>query len=76
VLEAKPQPGEVLAGLFAGLGDTEQKVLLETLERSGAALYRRFADAEPDPAAREELLRGAAREEENAATLRRLLGKG
>ena len=75
VLEAKPQPLEILAGLFAGKTDAEGKALLETLERSGAALYRRWADAEQDPAAREELLRGAEREDQNAETLRKLLGR-
>ena len=75
VLEAKPEPFEVLAGLFAGKTDAEGKALLETLERSGAALYRRWAEAETDPAARAELLRGAEREDENAETLRKLLGR-
>jgi 1,4-dihydroxy-2-naphthoyl-CoA hydrolase len=75
VLEAKPQPFEILAGLFAGKSDADQKTLLETLERSGAALYRRWAEAEPDPAARAELLRGAEREDQNAETLRKLLGR-
>ena len=75
VLEAKPQALELLATLFAGKTDAEGKALLETLERSGAALYRRWADSETDPAAREELLRGAEREDQNAETLRRLLGR-
>ena len=75
VLEAKPQALEVLAGLFAGKTDAEGKALLETLERSGAALYRRWAESEADPAAREELLRGAEREDQNAETLRKLLGR-
>jgi 1,4-dihydroxy-2-naphthoyl-CoA hydrolase len=76
VLEARQEPAEMLAALFAGKSDVEQKTLLETLERSGAALYRRFAEAERDPAARAELLRGAEREDQNAETLRKLLGKG
>jgi uncharacterized protein (TIGR00369 family) len=75
VLEAKPQAMELLASLFAGRTDAEGKALLETLERSGAALYRRWADSETDPAAREELLRGAEREDQNAETLRKLLGR-
>ena len=75
VLEAKPDAMETLGALFAGRSDAEQKALLETLERSGAAIYRRFAETETDASRREELLRAAEREEENAAALRRLLGR-
>ena len=69
VLEAAKTPGETLTALFAGKALDEQKALLAQLERSGAALYRVFAEAEADPAAKAELLAAARREEENAETL-------
>jgi uncharacterized protein (TIGR00369 family) len=58
-----------LAGLFEGKTLDEQKTLLAQLERSGAALYRGFAAAEHDAAAKEALLAAALREEENAEVL-------
>ncbi len=64
------QPPEmVIAALFEGKSGDEQKALLATLERSGAALYRLLAANETDAASREALLQAAEREEENARTL-------
>jgi uncharacterized protein (TIGR00369 family) len=73
VLEATQSPAEMLGALFAGKPIAEQQQLLETLERAGAGLYRRMAEAERDPAVRRELLESAEREEQNAAALTRLL---
>ena len=64
------QPPEmVMAALFEGKSSDDQKALLATLERSGAALYRNLAANETDAAAKEALLQAADREEENARTL-------
>jgi len=71
-LSRAESPEEKLVGLFAGKSVAEQQALLADLERSGAGLYRRFAEAEPDAARKRELLEGAAREDENAAVLDRL----
>jgi uncharacterized protein (TIGR00369 family) len=62
-------PQDKLAGLFAGKSIAEQQALLAGLERSGAALYRAFADAEPNAARRAELIAAAEREIANAETL-------
>ena len=62
-------PETVIAALFEGKSSDEQKALLSTLERSGAALYRLLAANETDAANREALLQAAEREEENARTL-------
>ena len=67
--ESERAPPELLAALFEGKTVEEQKALLATLERGGAALYRAFAADESDPAAREALLAAAIREEENAEVL-------
>jgi 1,4-dihydroxy-2-naphthoyl-CoA hydrolase len=69
VLEPRLSPQETMAKLFEGKSLTEQKTLLATLERSGAALYHAFASNEADPHAREALLAAAAWEEENARLL-------
>jgi uncharacterized protein (TIGR00369 family) len=69
VLEGKQSEQEILAGLFAGKSLAEQKALLATLERAGAATYRAMAEQEPDAANREALLAAAIKEEENAETL-------
>lgn len=69
VLEARQSPQDVLASLFAGKTPSEQKALLATLERGGAAVYRALAEQETDPQAKQALLDAARREEENAATL-------
>jgi len=60
---------EQLTALFAGRPIEEQQALLARLERSGAALYRAWAERETDETRREALLRAAAREIENALTL-------
>jgi len=62
-------PEMVMAALFEGKSIDQQKTLLATLERSGAALYRVLAANETDAASREALLQAAEREEENARTL-------
>lgn len=69
VLEARPSPQETLASLFAGKSIADQKTLLATLERGGAALYRAWAADEADARMTEALLQAAAREEENARLL-------
>jgi uncharacterized protein (TIGR00369 family) len=69
VLEAPKSPEQAAAELFAGKSPAEQKAILARLEHAGAGLYRAFAAAEPDGARRQELLRAAEREEENARTL-------
>jgi uncharacterized protein (TIGR00369 family) len=76
VLERQKEPLEILAGLFAGKSQRDQEVLLAALERSGAAIYRRFLDSEQDPAARAELTQSAEREEANAVVLEKRAGKG
>lgn len=69
VLAAAATDEDVLTGLFRGKSLPEQKALLARLERAGAALYRSFAQQEPDGERRAELLRAAEKEEENARTL-------
>ncbi len=69
VLAPAQTPQQALAGLFESKPVDEQKALLASLERAGAALYRGFAAGEPDAVAREALLKAAAREEENARVL-------
>jgi len=69
VLEGTPSEQQVLAGLFAGKPLNEQKALLASLERAGAAMYRAMAEHEADPARKAALLAAALKEEENASTL-------
>lgn len=69
VLEAAPDPGQQLAMLFTGKSTDEQKALLASLERSGAAVYRALAERETEAAAKAALLAAAEREEENAGVL-------
>jgi len=71
VLERRPEPLEVMAGLFEGKSPDAQRTLLATLERGGAAVYRTLADAELDPSRRNVLLAAATREETNADSLER-----
>lgn len=72
VLEPPAEPAAAMVGLFRGKAPEAQKALLAILERAGASLYRSLADGERDAAAREELLRAAAREEANADALERM----
>jgi uncharacterized protein (TIGR00369 family) len=69
VLEAAPGPAQQMAALFAGKSTDEQKALLASLERSGAAVYRALAERETDIAAKAALLAAADREEQNAGVL-------
>jgi uncharacterized protein (TIGR00369 family) len=69
VLEAKQSEQELLTSLFAGKSLAEQKALLATLERGGAAMYRAMAEQEPDASKKAALLAAAVKEEENAETL-------
>jgi len=73
VLPAERSPTEQLAALFATGETADHQALLATLERSGGALYRAWAQAETDPKAREALLEAADREDQNAETLEKLL---
>ena len=75
VLERARAPAEQMAALFAGKSEREQEALLATLERAGGALYRNLAAATSDAKTRDELLAAAEREDANAATLEKLLGK-
>lgn len=69
VLAPRQSDQDRLTALFAGKTLPEQKALLATLERAGAAVYRGFAQQEPDAVVRDALLAAAAREEENAEVL-------
>jgi 1,4-dihydroxy-2-naphthoyl-CoA hydrolase len=69
VLEPTAEPTEAIGRLFEGKSPEEQRALLATLERGGAALYRSWAAAETDPGRRKKLLAAADREVENAALL-------
>ncbi|MFI5315881.1 MAG: PaaI family thioesterase [Myxococcota bacterium] len=75
VLERTREPAEVMSALFAGKSALEQQQLLCTLEHAGGALYRSLAQAATDAKTRDELIRAAEREDENAAALERLLRK-
>jgi hypothetical protein len=75
VLEPRLSPQETMVKLFTGKSLAEQKALMATLERAGAALYQAFARQEGDPQVREALLAGAAREEVNAQLLTNSVGK-
>ena len=75
VVERARPPAEIMAGLFAGKSAREQQALLASLERAGGALYRNLAAATSDAKTRDELLAAAEREDANAVTLERLLGK-
>jgi uncharacterized protein (TIGR00369 family) len=69
VLSGPPSNQDLLTGLFQGKTLAEQKALLAQLERAGAGLYRTFAAQEPNEERKQELLRAADKEEENARTL-------
>jgi 1,4-dihydroxy-2-naphthoyl-CoA hydrolase len=69
VLAGPPPPQEAIASFFQGKSLADQKALLAELEHGGAAVYRMIAAQEPDAERKQELLRAADREEENARTL-------
>lgn len=71
-LTREPTPAEAMGKVFAGKSVTEQAAILAELERTGAALYRAFAEQTNDDTARRQLEESAIREEENAATLDQL----
>ena len=64
---------EVMAALFAGLKRHEQMALMARLEDTGALLYRRWAETEPNLQLREQLLASAERESANARLLRQII---
>jgi len=74
VLPARTEPREQLRSMFEGLSAEQQKTMLATLERDGAAMYRALAQAEPDETTRASLLEAAEREEANALVLEKLTG--
>ena len=69
VLEPKLDAQQTLVSMFQEKSIDEQKALLAQLERSGAAVYRTFAQSEENAEARAELLAAAEREEQNARVL-------
>lgn len=69
VLEAKQSDQELMGALFVGKSPAEQKALLATLERGGAAVYRALAAQETDAAARAVLEAAAVKEIENAEAM-------
>ena len=69
VLEPKADAQQALVSLFQGKSIEEQKAILAQLERSGAAVYRTFAQSEENEEGRAELLAAAEREEQNARVL-------
>jgi uncharacterized protein (TIGR00369 family) len=75
VLPAEKSPQEQLAGLFAAGETLDHQGLLATLERSGGALYRAWAEKETDARAREALLAAAEREDQNAEVLEALVAQ-
>jgi len=75
VLPREVAPIEQLGALFASGETLDHQRLLATLERSGGALYRGWAESESDPAERAALLAAAEREDENARVLEELVAK-
>lgn len=69
VLEPRLSPQETMGKLFEGKSLAEQKALMAMLERSGAFLYRSWAEQETQKGTQEALLTAAVREEENASLL-------
>jgi acyl-coenzyme A thioesterase PaaI-like protein len=69
VLPRTKSPAEELAGFFVGRETDGQMELLAILERSGAGLYRAWAESETEPERAAALGRAADREDENALLL-------
>ena len=69
VLEAKQSDQELMGALFVGKSPAEQKALLATLERGGAAVYRALAAQETDASVRAALEAAAVKEIENAEAM-------
>lgn len=68
-LTKKESPAEVMAGLFAGKDASEQRALLATLERGGAAIYDALAADAKNDEERTALEEAASRERANAELL-------
>ena len=62
-------PEQIIGALLEGKPRSEMMAVLARLENGGASIYRSFAKSERNAKAREALLAGAAREEENAKLL-------
>ena len=75
VLPAELSPAEQMASLFATGETLDHQGLLASLERSGGALYRAWAEQETDAQAKEALLAAAEREDLNAAVLEEIVQK-
>ena len=75
VLPRRLAPEEQLGALFAEGETRDHQSLLATLERSGGALYRSWAEEETDAEARAALLAAAEREDQNAEVLEALAGR-
>ncbi len=75
VLPRVPDAQEQLGALFASGETLDHQTLLASLERSGGALYRRWAEDESDSEARAALLAAAQREDENAGVLEDLVAR-
>lgn len=73
VLPRQLSPQEQLASLFADGEVHAHQALLATLERSGGALYRNWAENERDAEIRAGLLEAAEREDRNAELLESLV---
>jgi hypothetical protein len=71
-----PELDEVNRTLFAGRPLTDQLTVQARGERLGAATWRSFARAEPDPRRRDVLLSCATLEEDSARVLESILAAG
>lgn len=66
--EVKPE--QVIASLLEGRSRRETMVILARLEHGGAGIYQSLASSERNQKAREALLAGAEREEQNSKLLK------
>ena len=73
VLPAELSPAQQMGALFAKGETPDHQSLLATLERSGGAMYRAWAEQETDFEARTALLAAAEREDLNAQVLEDLV---
>ena len=63
-------PEQLIASLLEGRSRREVMVILARLEQGGAGIYKSLAAQEKNQKAREALLKGAEREEQNSALLK------